>query len=116
MAIESRQVGVIEALDALRESASHDDARISSFDEEVERAVAAGASWDAIVAAIGTERVGAWEQLGQDVCAAMLRNASSADAPSEAEAMELAIAETKAVRKEHARARSLPSRPDSQAA
>lgn len=108
--IESRRDECIEALDALRKAASQDDVRISSLHEEVDRAVAAGASWNQVAKAIGVEREDAWEQLRQDVSAAMRRNAARNADLSEAEAMELAVAETKAVRAERAQRRSRQSR------
>jgi len=108
--IESRRDECIEALDALREAASQDDVRISSLHEEVDRAVAAGASWNQVAKAIGIEREEAWEQLRQDVSAAMRRNAARNADLSEADAMELAVAETKAVRAERAQRRSRQSR------
>lgn len=110
MAIESKRDGITEALDALREAASHDDVRISSLHPEVDRAVAVGASWNQIAEAIGFKRQEAWEQLRQDVNAAMRRNAARNADLSEAEVMELAVAETKAVRAERAQRRSRPSR------
>lgn len=110
MAIESRRDEDIEALDALREAASHGDVRISSLDKEIDRAVAAGASWHRIATAIGIEREEAWEQLRQDVSTAMQRNAARNADLSEAQVMELAVAETKAVRAERAQRRSRPSR------
>ena len=100
---------ITQALADLRDSMSH-RAEISCLGPEIERAVAAGASWDQVVTAIGREQDEAWEQLRHDVRSAILRNASSSDALPEAQAMELAVAETKAVRKEHARERSRRSR------
>lgn len=110
MAIESRRDEITDALDALRESASHDDVRISNLHKEADRAVATGATWNQVAEAIGIEREEAWEQLRQDVSAAMQRNAVRNADLSEAEVMELAVAEIKAVRAERAQRRSRPSR------
>lgn len=92
---------IAPALDALRDSAVH-QAEFSSLGPEIRRAASAGASWHQIVKAIGIDRTQAWEQLCQDVGSAVARNALSSGALSEAEAMEIAVAEVKAVRAERA--------------
>ena len=107
MTTVSERDEITQALAALRDSASR-QTEISCLGPEIRLAASAGASWYQIAKAIGSDRPEAWERLGQDVRSVMLRNASSAGALSEAEAMELAVAETKAVRAE--RVQSLPGR------
>lgn len=92
---------ITQALDALRDSAVH-QTEISCLGPEIRRAASAGASWHQIVEAIGIDRTEAWEQLSQDVGSLMEQNALSSEALSEAEAMEMAVAEVQAVRAERA--------------
>ena len=100
---------VAQALAALQDSASR-QAEISCLGPEIRRAASAGASWHQIAEAIGTDRTAAWEQLRRDVGSAIEQNALSSEALSEAEAMEIAVAETKAVRAERAERRARPRR------
>ena len=92
---------IAEALANLRDSAVH-QTEISCLGLEIRSAASAGASWHQIVEAIGIDRTDAWEQLRQDVGSAIEQNALSSEALSEAEAMEIAVAEVKAVRAERA--------------
>lgn len=101
MTTVSERDEIAQALGALRDSAVL-QTEISCLEPEIRSAASAGASWRQIVEAIGIERTQAWEQLCQDVCSAVARNALSSGALSEAEAMEIAVAEVKAVRAERA--------------
>lgn len=109
MTTVSERDEIAQALDALRGSAAH-QTEISCLGSEIRRAASAGASWHQIVEAIGVDRTEAWEQLRQDVGSAIERNALSSEALSEAEAMEIAVAEVKAVRAERAQRKTRPRR------
>ena len=90
------------ALAALRDAAPRQDG-IDCLGPEIRRAASTGASWHRIAAAIGLERTAAWERVRQSVNSAVIQNVRSDGVLTDAQAMELAVAETKAVRAERAR-------------
>ena len=100
------------ALVRLRESCRLRDLRSEWPEEQVRRAVAAGASLEQAAAALGLDEAEAWERLTRSLRAALRRNAIVNADLSDAEALELAVAETKAARQERgeaSRQRSGPS-------
>ena len=101
MTTVSERDEIAPALDALRDSAVL-QTEISCLGPEIRRAASAGASWHQIVEAIDIDRTDAWEQLRQDVGSAIEQAARSSGALSEAEAMEIAVAEVKVVRAKRA--------------
>ena len=90
------------ALAALRGAALRQDS-IDCLGPEIRRAASTGASWHHIAAAIGVERTAAWEQVRQGVSSAIEQNACTDGALADPQAMQIAVAETKAVRAERAR-------------
>lgn len=90
------------ALAALRDAALRQDG-IDCLGPEIRRAASTGASWHHIAAAIGIERTAAWEQVRRSVNSAIEQNARSDGVLADAQAMQIAVAETKAVRAERAR-------------
>ena len=69
-------------------------------EEQVQGAVAAGASLEQVAAALGMDESEAWERLTRRLRAEMRKNAAANSDLSETEALELAVAGTKAVRRE----------------
>jgi len=87
-------------LDALR--------ALSEGEEEIERlrreqviaARKAGASWEQVGEALGMTRQSAWEQFAASTRTAIGKNVDANEALTEDEALELAVTETKATRRQ----------------
>jgi hypothetical protein len=88
-----------DPLNALRELAEGEAELDRLRRVAVRRARAAGVTWDQIGEALGMTRQSAWEYFSRDVRGALARNADANTDLDEAEALELAVKEVRAVRR-----------------
>jgi len=87
-------------LDALRELARTEAELDDIRRHQVAEARRAGATWDQIGDALGTSRQGAWEYFAKRAQDRLAESAAANADLSEEEAMELAVEEMRAVRRE----------------
>lgn len=93
-----------DPLDALRELSRRESELGRLRRAAIEMARAAGATWEEVGAALGVSRQAAWEYYSRTARARLEHSAAQRPELSDDEAMELAVEEVKAARRDRRRA------------